>query len=194
MNELISIARKVNTTLFRLLFSRRFRNLKGLLNETRRYNPPTGDSFFDSLMFFSYLFYLRGFLFPGPVNQVPAFPNAYKNISTDVFKKTYVALPVYFALRYDSQASPFAPSDKLLNMLLKTYTTLDLTTLKRLYSDWKGLTKDELARQLYQHFRDYGVFRKVFAGDDAEVEKWFTNFLNQTYDYVVRQAKHMTKF
>jgi hypothetical protein len=134
------------------------------------------------MRFFSHIFYVRGFLIPGP-NKTPAFPNAYKNISSEVFAKTYIALPLYFALRRGLEASPFASYEELLDTISKKYPTLDSTTLYRLYSDWKDNNHEELNRGLYSHFKGYGVFRQVFEADDVAVEKWFKDFLNQTYDY-----------
>jgi hypothetical protein len=150
------------------------------LREVNRYFPPSGDYFIDSMRFFSYNFYSHGFL---GVNKIPAFRNAYKNISTEVFTKTYIALPLYFALRCGLQTSSFASHDELIGTISKKYPNLDSTTLNRLYSDWRNVNQDDLDHWLYTHFRDLGVFRQVFEADEVEVEKWFISFLNQTYDY-----------
>ena len=167
--------------LFKMLFSRKYKNLKASLLEVKSYNVPSKDSFINSLMLFAHLFYLRGFL---GATQMPAFPNAYKNISTDIFKKTYIALPLYFALHRGVQDSSFTTYDELLQGISEKYPTLDLTILNRLSLEWKEITQDELDQRLYQHFRDYGIFRKVFSASDSEVEAWFKNFLSQTYTYV----------
>lgn len=148
----------------------------------RLYSPPSDDSFMDSMRFFSYNFYVRGFLLPGP-NRTPAFPNAYENISTEVFTKTYIALPLYFALRSGLSASPFGSWEDLLDAISKTYPMLDSGTLYHLHLKWKDSNRHELDRQMHHHFDGCGVFRRVFEGDDAEVEEWFKSFLNQTYNY-----------
>lgn len=147
------------------------------------YFPPSNDYFMDSMRFFSYNFYMRGFLYSGLHNKTPAFPNAYKNISSEVFAKTYIALPLYFALRPGLEVSPFSSYEDLLDTISKKYPALDSATLYRLYSDWKDSNRHDLDRQMFNHFKDYGIFRQVFEADDVEVGKWFEDFLNQTYNY-----------
>jgi len=132
------------------------------------------------MRFFSYNFYVHGFL---GLNQTPAFRYAYKNISTEVFTKTYIALPLYYALCCGLEDTPFSTYEELLADISKKYPSLDSITLYRLYEDWNNATQSDLDSKLYNHFNSYGVFRQVFEADDAEVEKWFINFLNQTYDY-----------
>lgn len=167
-------------SLLKLLFSRRFRTLRKLLFEVRMFWPPSqGDEFLRKLRFFSFLFYSHGFL---GVNQIPAFPNAYKNISPDVFKKTYIALPLYFALRCGPQNSTFSSIEEMVVTLSQKYPTLDSDVLRQLSSEWKKAGREELDRLLYEYFKAHGVFHKVFATTDTEVEKWFRNFLNQTFD------------
>jgi len=140
--------------------------------------PPKGDEFLRKLRFFSHLFYTHGFL---GVNQIPAFPNAYKNISSDVFRKTYIALPLYFALRTGLQDSSFTSVEQMVEILSQKYPTLDSDVLHSLSSKWKESSREELDSLLYQHFNAHGIFHKVFAATDAEVEKWFTDFLNQAF-------------
>lgn len=170
--------------LLKLLFSRKFRNLRKLLFEVKMFWPPSqGDKFLMELRFFSYLFYTHGFL---GVNQTPAFPNAYKNISPDVFRKTYVALPLYYAFRHGIKDSNFTSVEELVAVLSQKCPTLDINVLKRLSSEWKESSHDDLDQKLYQHFKRYAIFNKVFAVDEAEVWKWFKNFLNQPYNYSVQ--------
>lgn len=166
--------------LFKLLFSRRFRALRKLLFEVRMFWPPSqGDEFLRKLRFFSFLFYSHGFL---GVNQLPAFPNAYKNITPDVFKKTYIALPLYFALRCRPQDSTLTSIEEIVRTLSQKYPTLDSEVLRRLSSEWKEAGQKELDRFLYEHFKVHGVLHKVFVATDVEIEKWFCNFLNQSFD------------
>ena len=166
-------------SLFKLLFSRKFRTLRRLLFEVRMFWPPSqADDFLSKLRFFSFLFYSHGFL---GVNQIPAFPNAYKNITPDVFQKTYIALPLYFALRSGLQDSSFTSVEQLVVTLSQKYPTLDGDVLQRLASEWKEANLEELDRLLYEQFKAQGVFRKVFTATDTEVEKWFGNFLNQAF-------------
>lgn len=171
-------------SLFKLLFSRRFRTLRKLLFEVRMFWPPSqADDFLRKVRFFSFLFYTHRFL---GVNQIPAFPKAYKNISPDVFKKTYIALPLYFALRCGLQDSSFTSTEQMVVTLSQKYPTLDSDILRRLSSEWKEASREELDRLLYEHFKAHGVFRKVFAATDVEVEEWFRNFLNQAFDRVLQ--------
>ena len=178
-------------SLFKLLFSRRFRTLRKLLFEVRMFWPPSeDDEFLRKFRFFPYLFYTHGFL---GVNQIPAFPNAYKNISPDVFRKTYIALPIYSALRSGLQDSSFTSVEQMVVTLSQKYPTLDSDVLRQLSSDWRDASREELDRLLYKHFKAYGVFHKVFSAPDAEVENWFKNFLNQTLTYAV-QPSHSRQF
>ena len=173
--------------LFKLLFSRRFRSLRKLLIEARmHFPPPAEDTFLSGIRFFSYLFYTKGFL---GENQIPAFPNAYKNISPDVFKKTCIALPLYFAFRYGLQNSSFTSVEQLISTLSKKFPTLDTEVLHQLSLEWGEVNQEELDRLLYQHFKSYDVFRNVFVATDAEVEKWFTDFLDQTFNYSIHVVK-----
>ena len=152
--------------------------------EVRMFWPPSqGDEFLRKLRFFSYLFYTHGFL---GVSQIPAFGNAYKNISPDVFRKTYIALPLYFALRVGLQDSSFTSLEQMVATLSRKYPTLDSDVLGRLSSEWKEASQEELDSLLYQHFKAHGVFHKVFAGTDAEVDKWFRDFLNQAFAEAIR--------
>lgn len=176
--------------MFRLLFSRRFRTLRKLLFEVRMYFPPPEDTFLSGIRFFSYLFYTKGFL---GGNQIPAFPNAYKNISPDVFRKTYIALPLYFAFRYGLQNSRFTSVEQLISTLSKKFLTLDTDLLHRISLEWGKADREELDRLLYQHFKAYEVFRNVFVATDTEIEKWFTDFLNQTFNYSAQWIKHLTE-
>jgi len=126
---------------------------------------------------------MHGFL---GVNKIPAFPNAYKNISTEIFTKTYIALPLYYALRCGLKDSPFSTYEELLADISRKYPNLDSITLYQLHEEWNSANQSDLDSQLYNNFNNYGVFRQVFEADDVEVEKWFKNFLNQTYDYKLR--------
>lgn len=174
---------KFKMLIFKLLFSRRFRTLRKLLIEVRMYwPPPLADEFLSRLRFFPYLFYTHGFL---GVNQISSFPNAYKNISADVFKKTYITLPLYFALRSGLQNSSFTSVEQLVSTLSKKFPTLDTDVLHHLSLEWKEASREELDRLLYQQFKAHGVFHNVFAAAEADVEKWFRKFLNQTFDYTV---------
>jgi hypothetical protein len=170
-------------SLFKLLFSGKSRNLRNLLMETRRYCPPD-DPFLGGARNFSYIFYTHGFL---GVNQPPAFPNAYKNISTEVFRKTYASLFLYFGLRRGIGASPFTNHDEFVDALSKKFPYLDRAALKYLDSEWNELTPDQLNSKLCQFFSENGVFKQVFTASDTEIEEWVKNFTNQTYDYVQQQ-------
>lgn len=181
----------IEILLFKLLFSRKFRTLRKLIIEVRSFwSPSPDDEFLNQMKFFSYIFYISGFL---GINQKPAFPNAYKNISPDVFKKTYIALPLYYAFRHGIKNSNFASVEKLVAVLSQKCPTLDINLLKRLSSEWWDFSHDELDRKLYQHFNKYGIFNKVFAADENEVYNWFKNFLNQTYNYSVQLSLRINR-
>jgi hypothetical protein len=136
-------------SLLKFFFSRRFRTLRKLLFEVRMFWPPSkADDFLGKLRFFSFLFYSHGFL---GVNQLPAFPNAYKNINPDVFRKTYVALPLYFVLRAGLQNSSFASVEQLVVTLSQKYPTLDAEVLQRLSSEWKDANQQDLDGLLYEY-------------------------------------------
>ncbi len=171
-------------SLFKLVFSRRFRQLRRLLFEVRIHWPPSEDrEVLNRLRFFPYLFYTKGFL---GGNQIPAFPNAYKNISPDVFRKTYIALPVYSALRSGLDDLGFDSIEQMTAMLSQRFPTLDSNVLCQLSSDWSKYNREELDTLLYQHFKAHGVFHEVFSATVAEIETWFKNFLNQTFDHAVK--------
>lgn len=171
-------------SLFKLLFSGKLRNLRNLLMETRRYCPPD-DPILGGARNFSWIFYTHGFL---GVNKPPAFHNAYKNISTEVFKKTYTSLLLYFGLRRGIGASPFANHDEFVDALSKKFPYLDGVTLNYLNNEWNELPPDQLNSRLCQFFSESGVFKRVFNASDTETEEWFKNYTNQTYDYVLQQG------
>lgn len=171
-------------SLFKLVFSRRFRQQRRLLFKVRIHWPPTEDrDVLNRLRFFPYLFYTKGFL---GGNQIPAFPNAYKNISPDVFRKTYIALPVYSALRSGLDDLGFTSIEQMTDMLSQRFPTLDGDVLCQLSSDWSKANHEELDTLLYQHFKAHGVFHEVFSATDEDIETWFNNFLNQTFDHAVK--------
>lgn len=175
--------------LFRVVFSRKFKRLRKLLWEVKAYGGPvvytSRDEFLYGLAFFSYLFYTHAFLVSS--NQPAAFGEAYKNISEEVFKKTYIALPVFFAFRYGSDHSQFKSTEELKTSLLKLYPTLDAEILNDLLLEWSTVSPDKLDTMLYKHFEEYGVFEKVFV-EGADVERWFKDFLGQTFDYALQCA------
>ena len=170
-------------SLFKTLFFRRYRNLRTLLYDIHRFDPLSDDDFSQQLRWFPHLFYDSGFL---GLNSQPAFPKAYKNITSDIFKKTYSALLLYYAFRKGINNSTFASLDEFVNKLLERYSTFDILAVKSLSLKWKDLNRDELDHELYQLFRDSGVFINVFSTDDIEVEKWFINFSHQTFEFVVK--------
>ncbi|MBU0534302.1 MAG: hypothetical protein KJ887_05865 [Candidatus Omnitrophica bacterium] len=168
----------------KLLFSPKLRTLRNLLLESKTLaGPPDKDPFILSMMFFSHLFYMHGFLC---ANQpIPAFPNAYKNISNHVFKSTYVALPIYFGYRCGLHNSNIKTNEEFKQIILKKYPTLDHDVADILISEWSNTTKEHLNHLLFKHFDKYSVFQKVFK-DATATEKWFINFLNQTFDYALQ--------
>jgi len=168
--------------LFKLLFSQKYRTLRKLIIEVRSFwSPSTDDEFLNQMKFFSYIFYTSGFL---GINQKPAFPNAYKNISPDVFKKTYIALPLYYVLRFGIKNSNFTSIEETIAILSQKCPSLDINSLKYLSSKWCDSSHDDLDKKLFQHFNRYGIFDKVFAADEDEVYIWFKNYLNQIYNYI----------
>ena len=170
-------------SLFKTLFFRRYSNLRSLLYDIHRFDQLSDDDFSKYLRWFPHLFYDSGFL---GLNSQPAFPKAYKNITSDIFKKTYSALLLYYAFRKGINNSTFASLDEFVNKLLGRYSTLDVLAVKSLSLKWKDLNRDELDHELYQLFRDSGVFNNVFSADDIEVEKWFVNFSHQTFEFVMK--------
>lgn len=177
--------------LFKLLFSQKYRTLRKLIIEVRNFwSISLNNELLNQMKFFSYIFYANGFL---GINQSPAFPGAYKNISPDVFKKTYIALPLYYALRYGIKNSNFTSIEEIIAILSQKCPTLDTNSLKYLSSEWCNSSHDELNKKLFQHFNRYGIFDKVFAANEDEVYNWFKNFLNQTYNYSVQLSLRINR-
>lgn len=153
--------------------------------ETQTFPPPRDDVLISDGMFFAHLFYLHGFLlsrFHGP-----AFRSAYKNITPDVFRKTYIALPVYFVLRqgleqgsFGSNMKDLASRIKIVGMVYPNMPDPDIAPI--LLREWSGATAAELDHLLFGRFWEQGVFEKVFE-NGADVESWFNNFLRQTMEY-----------
>lgn len=170
---------------FKLLFSPKFRTLRNLVFGVRKnWSISLENELLNQMKFFSYIFYINGFL---GINQKPAFPNAYKNISPDTFKKTFIALPLYYTFRHGMENSIFGSVEDLIAILSQKCPTLDINVLKHLSLEWGKSTRDELDKNLYQHFSKFGIFNNVFSANEDEVYNWFKNFLNQTYDYVLKQ-------
>jgi hypothetical protein len=177
---------------FKLLFSPKFRTLRNLVNEMRRsWSISLENELLNQMKFFSYIFFLSGFLGICK-NRKPAFPNAYKNISLDIFKKAFTALPLYYAFRYGMENSGFSSVEDLVTILSQKCSTLDIDILKHLSLEWGKSTRDELDKNLYQYFSKFGIFNNVFSADEDEVYNWFKNFLNQTYDYVLDFSKKIS--
>ena len=83
-------------SLFKTLFSRRYRNLRSLLYDIHSFAPLSDDDFSQQLRWFPHLFYDSGFL---GLNSQPAFPKAYKTLRQIFLKKHilhsyYIMLPV----------------------------------------------------------------------------------------------------
>lgn len=143
--------------------------------------------FVKKMIFFGRLFYTNGFLVSS--NQPPAFYNASQNLSDDTVRKTYIALPVYFALRYGLANSGFKSLNEVRTALSRLYPTLHPDVLDDLLSKWHEVDSSVLDDLVYEHFDKFGVFKEVFeVGTD--VRKWFKSFLNQTYSYVLADRDH----
>jgi hypothetical protein len=167
-----------------LLFSPKFRKIRSSLLELKILSgPPDKDPFIRSMMFFSHLFYMHGFLW---ANQpTPAFPNAYKNISNDVFKSTYIALPIYFGYRCGLHNSNIKSNEEFKKIILQKYPILNHDVADTLIFEWSNIHREQLGHFLFKHFDKYSVFRKVFE-DATATEGWFTSFLNQTLNYTLQ--------
>jgi len=164
----------------KVLFSSKFRKLSDSLVEINILSgPPDKDPLILSMMFFSHLFYIRGFL--GANQPAPAFPDAYKNISDDVLKSTYIALPIYFGYRCGLQNSNIKSNEEFKNIIIQKYPTLNHDIAGTLISEWSNSPIEQLDHFLFDHFHKRSVFLKVFE-DDAAAEGWFINFLNQTFN------------
>jgi len=118
------------------MFFRKYKDLRNWLQEVQLLSGAVNENpYIHGMMFFSHLFYKHGFI---AVGQPPAFGNAYKNISKEVFEKTYIALPIYFCYRCGLTNTSFESTDDVTTTLLSLYPSLDDETARYLVSTWSG--------------------------------------------------------
>jgi len=175
----------------KLLFSRKFRSLRDSLRRVDdgtmkiESNRLRSDSFISNLILFSSEFYWKGFILSVTPTGKPIFGDAYKNIPDSVFQKTFIAVPIFYALKYGRKKEYFQSSDSIEITLAQIYPTLDLGTLKILVTQWKNVDPFSLDDLLFEYFDQMSVFKGVFE-PGSDIRKWFRNYLDQIYTMIAR--------
>ena len=169
---------------FKLLLNPKLRELSDSLVEINIHSgKPDKDPFILSMMFFSHIFFIHGFL--GANRPAPAFPDAYKNIPAEILDSTYIALPIYFGYRCGLNNSRIGSAEEFKRVLKVKYPTLNHDVAENLISEWSRILAGQLDHLIFRHFEKHSIFQGVFE-DPAAAERCFTTFINQTLDDVLK--------